>query len=48
MPRVRIDGIVDLDDETSHEEFLDLFLEWIAEQGWEFDGQTVEVPDSED
>ena len=48
MPRIRIEGSIDVGEETSHEEFLDLFLEWIAEQEWEFDGKTAVISDEDD
>ena len=40
MPFIRIEGIIEVDDETSHEAFVELFLAWLEEHDWDFEGQT--------
>ena len=49
MRGIEIHGVIALDDETDHDTFMDLFLEWLDEQGFEFEGTSkpADVSDEE-
>ena len=40
MSFIEIDGIIEFNDEISHEEFWDKFIEWVEDMGGLFGGVT--------
>lgn len=49
MRGVELHGVIALDEETDHETFMEMFLDWLDEQGFEFEGTSkpAEVGDDE-
>ncbi|MBI4497195.1 MAG: hypothetical protein HY689_04765 [Chloroflexi bacterium] len=48
MPLIHIQGVIEVDEETGHEDFMEAFLAWLEEHGWEFEGQTSLTKEEED
>ena len=48
MPLIRIEGVIEVEEETSHEKFMEQFLAWLEEHGWEFEGQSRMTREEED
>ncbi len=47
MPFIRIEGIIETDDDTGHQEFMEQFLAWLEEHDWDFEGKSSLTEDEE-
>lgn len=45
---IHIDGIVEIKDSETHDDFLDKFIQFIEANGWTFGGGSTDVTDEED
>ncbi|MGG0940457.1 hypothetical protein ABHN11_31105 [Brevibacillus centrosporus] len=45
---IQVNGVVEIKDTESHDEFLDKFIEFVESNGWSFGGGTQDITDNED
>ncbi|GED33503.1 hypothetical protein BCE02nite_46440 [Brevibacillus centrosporus] len=45
---IQVNGVVEIKDTESHDEFLDKFIEFVERNGWFFGGGTQDITDNED
>jgi hypothetical protein len=48
MQGVELRGVVALDEEADHDAFMEAFLDWLDEHGWEYEGTSRPVEVSDD